>query len=215
MKPSTQLFEHRYVPAQSPRKPEKLLIVLHGLGDSLRGFSFFPQELNLPELSFLLLNAPDPYHGGYSWFDFLGDPEPGVLRSRALLLQLLEELRAQGFAPENLFLFGFSQGCLMAVDAGLRCPDLLGGICGVSGYVAFEEEYPEAFSPVARQQHFLITHGKRDPVVPFEPATGQFSRLKKMGLNMEIRAYEKEHTLLPGEIRHIAEWLEKRMAASP
>ena len=176
------------------------------MGDSLEGFAFLPRELGIGEFSTLLLNAPDEYHGGYSWFDFLGDPEPGVRRSRDLLLKLLAELEKQGLAPGDIFLFGFSQGCLMAVDAALRCPAALGGVCGVSGYVAFEDEYPEKLSPAAKGQRFLITHGKRDPVVPYEPAKRQFLALKRMGLNLELRAYDKEHNILPGELRDIAGW---------
>ena len=211
---STRHFQHRYVPAEKPGDRERVLVVLHGLGDSLEGFAFLPRELGVGEFSHLLLNAPDPYHGGFSWFDFLGDPEPGVLRSRELLLKMLDELEEQGLQAKDIFLFGFSQGCLMAVDAGLRAGKILGGICGVSGYVAFEEEYPERFSPVAKSQRFLITHGKRDPVVPYEPACGQFVKLKRLGLDLEFRAYDKEHAVLPGELRDIGKWFRGRMKSS-
>src|SRR5690606_23360894 len=114
------------------------------------------------------------YYGGYSWYDYSGDMRPGVTRSRDLLLGLLEELQAQDVRPEDIFLFGFSQGCLMATDVALRAPVVLGGAVGVSGYVAFPGEYPDAFSPAARMQKILITHGRLDPVVPFEPSVRQF-----------------------------------------
>jgi phospholipase/carboxylesterase len=208
---TTRHFEHRYFPAVQKQEREKLLIVLHGLGDSLEGYSFLPQELRVPEFSYLLLNAPDEYYDGYSWFDFGGDIGVGVVRSRKLLLQLLLELKEQGVRPGDTFLFGFSQGCLMVTDVGLRSPELLGGICGVSGYVAFAEEYPEKFSAVARSQHFLITHGKEDPVVPYGPAERQFIKLKREGLDMEFRAYHKPHTILPGELRDISEWFKARL----
>lgn len=207
----TQYFGRRYIPAQKKSERERLMVVLHGLGDSLRGFSFLPEALAINEFSYLLINAPDSYYGGYSWYDFGGDPVPGILRSRELLFQLLGELKQQGVASRDIFVFGFSQGCLMAVDVGIRCPDILGGICAVSGHVASIEDYPEQFSPVAKQQQFLITHGYNDPMVPFEPAALQFQRLQKMGIDLEFKAYDKVHTILPEELNDIAKWFRGRM----
>ena len=215
---STALFSHRYVPARMPGARERLIIVLHGLGDSLNGFSFLPQALNLPDFSYLMLNAPDDYYGGFSWYDFGGEnralSSPGIVRSRGLLLRLLEELQGQGVEAADVHLFGFSQGCLMAVDAGLRCPEVLGGICGVSGYVGVPDEYPEKLSAVARQQKFLITHGVRDPMVPFGPAAEQFAELQKLGVPLEFKIYDKDHTILPEELEDIRAWflgLEEKM----
>ena len=203
---TTQYFQHRYVPAKQKTDREKVVVVLHGLGDSLRGFSFLPDALRIDGFSYLMLNAPDEYYGGFSWYDFQGDKESGVRRSRSLLLKLLEELKEQGVAARDIFFFGFSQGCLIACDLGLRAPEILGGICGVSGYMVMMDEYPEQFSSVAKKQHFLICHGHSDPMVPFEPAAKQFQKLHGMGVNIEFRAYDKVHTILQEELNDIAAW---------
>jgi phospholipase/carboxylesterase len=207
---STRLFTYRYVPAPAPGARERLIVVLHGLGDSLNGFSFLPQALKLPEFSYLMLNAPDDYYGGFSWYDFGGQGNPvssrGIVRSRQLLLELIGELKGQGVGAADIHLFGFSQGCLMAVDVGLRCPEVLGGICGVSGYVGFPGEYPEKFSAVAREQKFLLTHGVRDAMVPFGPAAEQFAELQKLGVPLEFKIYDKDHTILPEELEDIRGW---------
>ena len=206
----TTRFSHRYVPARAPGDRTRLTVVLHGLGDSLNGWSFLPDALRLQDMAYLFLNAPDPYYGGFSWYDFMGDMEPGVLRSRALLLELLAELKEQGVEPADTFLLGFSQGCLMCVDAALHAPEPLAGVVGISGYVGFPERYPEEFSPAARSQRLLVTHGEYDPVVPFAPAKAQFETLEAQGVPLEFRAYPKEHTVLPEELADIAGWMGKR-----
>lgn len=208
---STRHFQHRYIPARVPGDRERPVVVLHGLGDSLNGYFFLPDALHVPELSYLLINAPDPYYGGYSWYDFLGNPAPGIARSRALLSRLLEELEEQEVSPADTFLFGFSQGCLMVADAGLRHDKALGGICGASGHVAFPEEYPAAFGAAARSQKFLITHGRHDPVIPFDPARKQFHELRKLGIDLDFVTYDKDHTMLPEELGDVAAWLRGRM----
>lgn len=208
---ATTLFSHRYVPAPVPGSRAPLTVVLHGLGDSLNGWSFLPAALRLPEMSYLFLNAPDPYYGGFSWYDFQGDMEPGVVRSRGLLLELLEELEAQGVHASNVFLLGFSQGCLMSVDVALHAPKPLAGVVGISGYVGFPEQYPAAFGPAAKSQRLLVTHGELDPVVPFEPAKAQFETLEAQGISLEFRAYPKVHTVLPEELEDIAAWMRERL----
>lgn len=211
----TDLFQYRYLPARIGQSREKVLIVLHGLGDSLNGFTWMPSELGVDAFSYLLVNAPDPYFGGFSWYDFLEDPEPGILRSRRLLLQLIEELVQQGIDSRDLYFFGFSQGCLMTADVGLRCQRVLGGLCGVSGYVGLFEEYPEAFAPAAQEQRFLFTHGLRDPVVPYGPAKDQFLKLKGQGIDLEFHSYDKDHTVLPEELKDIADWFRGRLKDNP
>jgi phospholipase/carboxylesterase len=204
-------FTHRYIPARIPGPRERVVLVLHGLGDSLNGYHFLPEALRVPDLSYLLVNAPDAYYGGYSWYDFMGDKEPGILRSRGMLLALLDELQDQGVLPADTFLFGFSQGGLMVTDVALRCDQTLGGVVGVSGYVAFMEQYPAAFAPAASSQRLLITHGRYDPMVPFEPARKQFMELRRLGIDLEFVAYEKDHTMLAEELADVANWIRARM----
>lgn len=216
---TTALFTHKYVPAKVPGPRERVMVVLHGLGDSLHGFTWLPPALGIDSLSYLLVNAPDDYYGGFSWFDFTGggaDMGPaiaGIKRSRGLIQGLLDELRKQGVAGSDIFLFGFSQGCLMALDAGLRYGGRLAGIVGVSGWLAFQEEYPAAFSPVAKDQDFLVTHGLRDPLLPYRATQAQCAFLKAQGLRIEFKSYDKDHTMLPEEVGEIREWLRKRLPA--
>ncbi len=204
---STEYFQYKYIPAKNKLAQEKLMIIFHGLGDSLKGFTWMPSELHLDDLSYLLVNAPDAYYGGYSWYDFASDPKPGIIRSRDLIQKLIEELLTSGLKSQNIFLFGFSQGCLMAIDAGLRTEHLLGGICGVSGYMQFTEEYPEKFSAFAKQQNFFLSHGLIDAVVPYAVSKQQYERLQALGIGLEFKTYRKEHTILPEELADIRKWL--------
>lgn len=202
-------LENAYSPSTKQGENERLLLVMHGLGDSLEGYRFLPQMLQIPELSYLLVNAPDPYFTGYSWYDIYGgEMRKGVIRSRELLFRTLEDLEAQGWDPKHIGVFGFSQGCLMALDIACRYPKTLGAVVGVSGYVGMPEEFPEKLSPAARSQKILVTHGTMDPMIPLTETQAQISALKGMGLQIEWRVYEKEHTIEPrSEVNHIREFL--------
>ena len=108
-----------------------MLIALHGLGDSLEGYRWLPDELKLPWMNYLLVNAPDDYYGGYSWYDIYGEAGPGVLRSRQAISTLLDDLPRRGFETSHTVMFGFSQGCLMTLETGLRYPRCFTMLIGV------------------------------------------------------------------------------------
>jgi phospholipase/carboxylesterase len=191
------MLDTEFIPAQQPES-RRLLVMLHGLGDSSAGFRWLPDALDLPWLNYLLVNAPDEYFGGYSWYDFMGDITPGVVRSRDLLFALLAEQQARGFPSGRTILAGFSQGCLMSIEVGLRYPQVLAGIVGISGYVANPGRLLQELSPCARQQRLLVTHGFMDPIIPFVAVREQIHALKSAGINIEWREFVKAH-MIAGE----------------
>jgi phospholipase/carboxylesterase len=188
------MLTHEFLPS-SARESRRLLVALHGLGDSAAGYRWLPQELQLPWMNYLLVNAPDPYYGGYSWYDFAGNPAPGIARSRKLLFELLDRLRTKGFPTEETVLFGFSQGCLMTVDVGFRYPQRFAGLVGISGYVHEPEKLLLERSPEATKQRMLFTQGTLDPLIPFGEVREQVNLLKAAGLPIEWHSFVKPHTI--------------------
>src|SRR2546428_7922846 len=75
MKPAANTLHSELVPARDAAS-RRLLIMLHGLGDSIAGFRWLPPALNLPWLNYLLVNAPDQYYGGYFWVAFFWGISP-------------------------------------------------------------------------------------------------------------------------------------------
>lgn len=196
------------VPAPGPQS-KRLMVVLHGLGDSLEGYRWLPSALAFPWMNYLLVNAPDAYYGGYSWYDYMGDPAPGVRRSRELLFQLLDAQREGGFPTEQTVLFGFSQGCLMTIEMAARYPHLLAGCVGISGYAHQPDQLVKELSPVARQQRLLLTHGTEDPLIPIKLVRQHVEKLKASSLNIQWHEFVKEHTIAGmDELRVIREFVE-------
>jgi phospholipase/carboxylesterase len=183
-----------FVPAEE-RNSRRLMIVLHGLGDSSAGYHWLPGAMALPWMNYLLVNAPGDYYGGFSWFDIYGNAEPGVMRSMALLNALLDAQRAQGFPTEETVLFGFSQGCLMILETGLRYPHRFAGLVGVSGFLLDPPRLLRELSAVAPQQRLLVTHGTHDPLIPCSSMQRAVRSLQEAGLAVEWREFPKVHTI--------------------
>ena len=189
------MLTHVLIPA-AEADSKWLMVVLHGLGDSIEGYRWLPEAMGLPWLNYLLVNAPDDYHGGFSWYDIYENPSPGVERSRAALFELLDAQREVGFAAEQIFQFGFSQGCLMTMEVAMRYPHRLAGCVGVSGYLHEPEQAITELSPVAKEQNILFTLGTFDPLIPAEKVKGQLNLLRQDGgLEIQAKEFPKEHTI--------------------
>ena len=188
------MLNSEFIPAQK-KDSRRLLIALHGLGDSPAGYRWMPDELALPEMNYLLVNAPDSYYEGFSWFDIYGDAAPGIERSRKLLFALLDAQAKAGFPTSETVLFGFSQGCLLTTDVGFRYPHQFAGLVAISGWVHEPERLLKELSPVAREQRMLFTHGTHDPMVPCAKVREQVKALGAAGLNIEWRELAKAHTI--------------------
>lgn len=208
----TDLFKSKYI--RSTKSSERLMIVLHGKGDSLRPFRAFDEELRIPEMNYLLLNAPKKYLDGYSWY---GDPpyqKKGVLRIRGKMFQLLRDIEAQGWKPENIFLFGFSQGCLVSADVAMNYPHRLGGFVGISGYFHFFPRWKNGLKS-NRLTPWLLTHGCNDDVLPIEDTKFGIEKLRSAGLQVDFIESEKKHTLEEQEYPLIRKWVANAIAGVP
>jgi phospholipase/carboxylesterase len=203
------VLETLFIPAASPDS-RRLMVVMHGLGDSLESYRTLPTEIGLPWLNYLLVNAPRPYATGFAWFDFPGDPARGAEQSYLQLSALLDAQRERGFRTDHTVLFGFSQGCLMVWEAGVRYPHRLAGCIGVSGFMRDPDQLLEARSPFAAQQRFCITHGLMDDLLPIEESKKQVELMQQAGLQVEWKEIIKGHTIDPfGELMLIRRFVER------
>ena len=204
------MLETKLIPAQEADS-KRLMIVLHGLGDSMAGYTWMPEALKFPWLNYLLVNAPDEYYGGFSWYDYAGDAATGVRRSIRLLHPLFDAQRAAGFPTEQTILSGFSQGCLMTLEAGLRYPHRFAGLIGLSGYVLDPQIVLRENSSVAKEQKIFITHGRQDPLIPCHKVKDQMDQLRAGGLALEWHEFDKPHTIIEEEIESMRKFIAKAL----
>ncbi|MCA8975600.1 MAG: serine esterase [Planctomycetes bacterium] len=193
--PRITTLECEWLP--SPRPSRKLLVVLHGRGDSSRSWYWLPGAFAFEELNYLFVNAPDEYFGGRSWYALPPDQAPGVLRSRRLLDALFAELTDQGHAAADLGLLGFSQGCLMTLEWGARSPLRLGAYVGISGYCLDPAALLAERDPGLQPDRWLITHGTEDEALDYETTRAQIDELSRGGLALRFETFRKGHTIDP------------------
>lgn len=199
-------LENIFIPSKVPSK--KLMIILHGRGDSSEGFVGLPPYLNIDEMNYLLLDAPFEYFSGHSWYQLPPDQLPGIEYSSKLLTTVLDELFDEQFNAEESFLFGFSQGSLLTFEFGTRYHKVLAGYIAVSGYIYDTHKLIEDMRSEVIASNWLCTHGIYDNVLAYETSKEQIEFLQKNGFEVEFKSYEKDHSIAADELKMIAEWMQ-------
>ncbi len=198
-------LNHIFIPAKTPSK--KLMIILHGRGDSSRGFTFLPEYLNIDDMNYLLLDAPFEYYGGFSWYDLPPHQLEGIEYSRNILTETLDTLFEEQFNAHESFLFGFSQGSLLTFEFGARYEKVLAGYIAVSGYIYDAEKLLQEMNQDVKASNWLCTHGTYDEVLPFSTSKKQIEVLQDGGFDIEFKSYQKDHTIAEDELMMLAEWV--------
>lgn len=210
-------LEHQTGPA-----PVASLIVLHGLGADGHDFVPIAQQLDLSALGavrFVFPHAPvrrvtiNAGAAMRAWYDILGfggangEDEAGLRASMAEVQALIDREAARGVPPSRTVLIGFSQGCAMALLTGLRTPQRLAGVAGLSGYLPLAASTAAERSEANRSLPLFLAHGRFDPMVV--PARGLATRdaLLALGYQPEWHDYPMEHAVCPQEITDLNRWL--------
>ena len=197
-----------FVPSKTPSK--KLMIILHGRGDSSAGFTWIPPYLNIDDMNYLLLDAPYDYFGGRSWYDLPPNQLEGIVYSSSILADILDGLFEEEFNAEESFLFGFSQGSLLTFEFGARYEKKLAGYLAISGYIYDAELLLAEMNPALKDANWLCTHGTHDDVLPFFTSKAQVETLQNSGFNIEFKSYPKVHTITEDELTMIKEWIKSK-----
>lgn len=189
---------------------KKLMIILHGRGDSSAGFTFLPPYLDMDDMNYLLLDAPYDYYGGFSWYDLPPHQLEGIQHSRKILTEVLDTLFEEQFNAHESFLFGFSQGSLLTFEFGARYHKVLAGYIAVSGYIYDANTMLKEMSQDVKTSNWLCTHGTHDDVLPFNTSKAQVEILQNAGFDIDFKSYAKSHTIAEDELKMLKEWIKKR-----
>ncbi|MCO4845239.1 MAG: serine esterase [Sulfurovum sp.] len=198
-----------FIPSKVASK--KLMIILHGRGDSSRGFTFLPSYLNIDDMNYLLLDAPYYYYGGFSWYDLAPNQWEGIVYSSGILADTLDTLFEEEFNADESFLFGFSQGALLTFEFGSRYEKVLAGYIAVSGYIYDTNNLLHEMNPNVNTSNWLCTHGTSDGILPFNTSKVQVETLQNGGFDITFKSYDKDHNVVEDELMMIKEWIKNKL----
>ncbi len=208
-------------------KPTASVIWMHGLGANGWDFAPIVKELDLsgcPSIRFIFPHAPKlpvTINDGYlmpAWYDVLSwdrgeqEDEAGLRESEAAIGKLIAQERERGIAADKIVLAGFSQGCAITLQTGLRYPEKLAGMMCLSGYLPLASKVADERHPANQDTSIFMAHGRDDQVIKFDLAESGHDLLTQLGYKVEWNAYSMQHSLCMEEVAAMAAWLRKVLA---
>lgn len=175
-----------------------VVVFLHGYGANGKDLIGLADPLaeHMPDTLFVAPDAPEQIpglFGGLQWFPIPWidgsseeDAAAGLLSASADLNAFLDGLLVdEDMLPEQMILFGFSQGTMMSLHVAPRREDPVAGIVAFSGRLLEPELLGD--ETVSRMPVVLI-HGDADDVVPPDSLPKAAEALQEAGFT-EIYAH--------------------------
>jgi len=218
----TELLEN--IEIDTAPNPTVAIIWMHGLGADGNDFVPMVRELDLaglPPIRFVFPHAdqiPVTVNGGYvmrAWYDITNadlvrrEDEAGLRRSQLQVEALIAREKARGIQADRIILAGFSQGCAMTLQTGLRHPEKLAGLMCLSGYLPLSATVAAERTEESLDTPILMVHGSSDGVIPIARAEQSRDLLESMGYQVEWHAYPMQHSLCQQEVVDVSAWLKK------
>ena len=167
------------------------VVFLHGYGANgadLLGLAD-PLADHLPDTLFVAPDAPENCAGspfGYQWFPIPWIDGSSEEESSRGMQQAVEDLNAfldalmvdEDLLPEQVCLFGFSQGTMMSLHVAPRREDPVAGVVAFSGRLLEPELLADE---VQSRMPILLVHGDQDDVVPVQSLPQAAEALQNAG----------------------------------
>ncbi len=180
-----------------------VVVFVHGYGANgadLLGLADVLGE-HLPETMFVAPDAPEQIPGmpnGYQWFPIPwidGSSEEEARRGMDMAVDdfnaFLDALMVdEDVLPEQVVLFGFSQGTMLSLHAAPRREDPVAGIVAFSGRLLEPDMLTDE---VASRMPVLLVHGDIDDVVPPQSLPEAAEALQSAGFK-EVYAHVMKGT---------------------
>ena len=200
---TSYILETVSIPPLSKSKPRQAIILCHGYGGDGKDISTLAINWQrfLPEAIFLCPNAPETCSinpSGYQWFDLTTEKEEVILekslKAEEKLNIFLNEI-IDNFQLEfsNLALVGFSQGCMMILQIGLKSKRKINCLIGYSGKI-INQEYLS--NNINSKPKIFLMHGANDTIVPPTHLLEAKEYLKKNGIKIKSKMFKDcEHKI--------------------
>tara|TARA_Y100000310_G_scaffold94695_1_gene92437 strand:- start:348 stop:1004 length:657 start_codon:yes stop_codon:yes gene_type:complete len=203
---TSYIFDVTSVPPLSKNKPRQIVLLCHGYGGDGKDISTLAINWQrfLPDAIFLCPNAPEicaVNPQGYQWFDLTVEKEEVILEKSLIAEEKLNTFLEQVFdnlqlEPSNLALVGFSQGCMIGIQTGLKRKKQINCLIGYSGKIINQKHL--SININSKPKIFLM-HGENDTIVPPIHLLEAKEYLKNCSINVKTKMFKNCEHRIPVE----------------
>ena len=141
-----------------------------------------------------------------------GETPEGMAEARAALEECLAEITARfGLARERTVIGGFSQGAMVTTEIALHAEQPFAGLVVLSGSLVSEDRWRAAAGSSGPTLDVLMSHGRADPLLPFEGAEALRALLEGAGARVTWVPHAGGHELPTVALDRLGAFLRERL----
>ena len=190
----------------SKAKPKNAVILCHGYGGDGKDISLLASywKAYLPDTIFICPDAPEKCAAspsGFQWFDLI-DQTPEQILSKSLVAEaklnkLIDEVKLQNnLSSDQIIIGGFSQGCMIALQTGVKRKDKINAIIGYSGKIIDKGHLGKN---IISRPNIILMHGDADQVVTIEGLLEAKDFFTRNNYNIETKIFKNCEHRIPTE----------------
>ena len=190
----------------SKKKPKNAVILCHGYGGDGKDISILAGYWRtfLPETIFICPDAPEKCAAspsGFQWFDLLDQSEEQILSKSLIaenkLNQLIDEVKQKNdLNSDQIIIGGFSQGCMLTLQTGIKRKDKINSVIGYSGKIINTDHLSKNINS---KPNIFLMHGDIDQVVTIDAFLEAKDFFKKNKYEIETKIFENCEHRIPTE----------------
>jgi len=190
----------------SKAKPKNAVILCHGYGGDGKDISILASywKSYLPETIFICPDAPEKCAAsptGFQWFDLM-DQTPVQILSKSLVAEiklnkLIDEIKEEyNLLANQIVISGFSQGCMISLQTGIKRKDKINSIIGYSGKIINLEHLSKN---IVSRPNIILMHGDIDQVVTIDGLLEAKDFFAKNDYKIETKIFKNCEHRIPTE----------------
>ena len=190
----------------SKKKPKNAVILCHGYGGDGKDISILAGYWRtfLPETIFICPDAPERCSAsptGFQWFDLLDQSSEQILSKSLVaedkLNQLIDEVKKKNdLKADQIIIGGFSQGCMLTLQTGIKRKDKINSIIGYSGKII---DTAHLSKNIVSKPNIILMHGELDQVVTIDAFLEAKEFFNKNDYTIETKIFKNCEHRIPTE----------------
>ena len=190
----------------SKNKPKNAVILCHGYGGDGNDISILANywRVHLPDTIFICPDAPEKCAAspsGFQWFDLM-DQTPEQVLAKSLVAEnklnkLIDEVKEKNHLDASqIIIGGFSQGCMISLQTGIKRKDKINSIIGYSGKIINTEHLEKN---IVSRPNIILMHGDIDQVVSIDGLLEAKNFFQKNDYEIETKIFKNCEHRIPTE----------------